>query len=123
MAAILKLKWFGHQVQFLAPRQWTGEPEIWLKSGLQSPGREAFECQYDVPIVEAVEHLVAQVESAWPRSAPIVGTLSAVLHSIGGRNSVSALNQLLAFQNKVRAQVTLRPGAGRKLHFGGARGD
>ena len=73
----------------------------------QGPAEDigAFECQSGVPIVQAVERLMAQVESRWPRSRPLIATLSAALHSIERGNFVSAVNQLLAFQNKVRAQV------------------
>ena len=53
-----------------------------------------------------VERLMAQVESSWPRSQPLIGTLSAALRSIERGNFVAAVNQLQAFQNKVRAQVS-----------------
>jgi hypothetical protein len=53
-----------------------------------------------------VERLTAQVNSRWPRSRSLVATLSAALASIERGNPVAAINQLLAFQNKVRAQVS-----------------
>ena len=59
-----------------------------------------------ITTVQAVERLMAQVTLSWPRSRPLVATLSAALRSIERGNLVSALNQLRAFQNKVRAQVT-----------------
>jgi hypothetical protein len=65
----------------------------------------AFEYQYSVPIDVLVERLMAQVESSWPRSQPLLATLAAALDSIDRGNSVSAINQLLAFQKKVLAQV------------------
>jgi hypothetical protein len=54
---------------------------------------------------QAVERLVASVELDVSRSRPLIATLSAALASIDRSNPVSAINQLLAFQNKVRAQV------------------
>ncbi len=54
---------------------------------------------------QAVERLIAQVTAQWPRSRPLVATLSAALASIERGNLISAVNQLQAFQNKVRAQV------------------
>jgi uncharacterized delta-60 repeat protein len=54
---------------------------------------------------QAVQRLIAQVTSRWPRSRPLVATLEAALASIERGNPVSAINQLQAFQNKVRAQV------------------
>ena len=54
---------------------------------------------------QVAERLIAQVNSTWPHSRPLVATLSAALASIERGNPVSAINQLLAFQSKVRAQV------------------
>jgi hypothetical protein len=54
---------------------------------------------------QAVERLIAEATARWPRSRPLVATLSAALASIERGNLVSAVNQLQAFQNKVRAQV------------------
>jgi hypothetical protein len=65
----------------------------------------AFEYQGDVPTVLAVEDLMAQVESRWPHSRPLIASLSAALHSIQRGDFASAINQLQAFENKVRAQV------------------
>jgi hypothetical protein len=50
--------------------------------------------------------LMAEVESSWPRPEPLRAALSAALDSIERGNFVSAINQLRAFQNKVRAQAT-----------------
>jgi hypothetical protein len=50
---------------------------------------------------------MAQVESRWPRSRPLLASLAAALESIERGNSVSAVNQLQAFQKKARAQVAL----------------
>jgi hypothetical protein len=58
--------------------------------------------------VEAVERLIAQTQSEWRRSQPLLTTLYAALHSIQRGNSISAINQLQAFQNKLRAQVAPR---------------
>jgi uncharacterized delta-60 repeat protein len=58
-----------------------------------------------ITTAQAVERLMAQVDSLWPRSHPLLATLSAALASIQRGNTVSANNQLQAFQNKVRAQV------------------
>jgi hypothetical protein len=49
--------------------------------------------------------LMAQAESKWPRARFLLGPLSAALHAIERGNSRAAVNQLQAFQNKVRAQV------------------
>jgi uncharacterized delta-60 repeat protein len=59
-----------------------------------------------ITTAQAVERLMAQVDSLWPHSHPLLVTLSAALDSIERGNTVSAVNQLLAFQNKVRAQVS-----------------
>jgi hypothetical protein len=59
-----------------------------------------------ITTAQAVQHLIAQVESGWRRSRPLVATLSAALHSIERGNTVTAINQLRAFQSQVRAQVS-----------------
>jgi hypothetical protein len=46
------------------------------------------------------------VDSRWPRSRPLVATLSAVLASIERGTTGSAINELLAFQKQARAQVS-----------------
>jgi hypothetical protein len=58
-----------------------------------------------ITTAQAVENLMDQVSSSWPDSRPLLATLSAALDSIERGNTVSAINQLLAFQNKVSAQV------------------
>jgi glucuronoarabinoxylan endo-1,4-beta-xylanase len=54
---------------------------------------------------EAVMRLMALVDSSWSRSPPLNVTLAAALAAIERGDSIPAINQLLAFQNKVRAQV------------------
>ena len=54
---------------------------------------------------QAVERLVALCQSDAPRPQPLVATLLAALAAIDRSNPTAALNQLQAFQNKVRAQV------------------
>ena len=54
---------------------------------------------------QVVERLIAQVNSTWLHARPLVATLSAALASIERGNPISAINQLLAIQSKVRAQV------------------
>jgi phenylalanyl-tRNA synthetase beta subunit len=61
-----------------------------------------------ITTAEAVERLITQVASSWSRSRPLLATLRAALHSIERGNSISAINQLQAFQNKVRAQMGRR---------------
>ncbi len=58
-----------------------------------------------ITTAQAVERLIAEVTARWPRARPLVATLCAALSSIERGNLVSAINQLQAFQNKVRAQV------------------
>ena len=56
----------------------------------------------------AVQRLITRVESAWPRSQPLTATLAAALRSIERGDRTPAVNQLLAFQSQVRAQVMPR---------------
>jgi len=55
---------------------------------------------------QAVERLVALVNSGAPRPHPLIATLSAAIAAIDRSNPTAAINQLQAFQNKVRAQVS-----------------
>jgi len=55
---------------------------------------------------QVVERLIALVSSQAQKPHPLVATLSAALASIERGNYTAAINQLEAFQNKVRAQVT-----------------
>ncbi len=56
---------------------------------------------------QAVERLVATVNhSGWEKAHSLLASLDAALASIGKSNLIPAVNQLEAFQNKVRAQVT-----------------
>ena len=54
---------------------------------------------------EMLAHLLTLVDSKVTRPQPLEATLNAALASIERGNSTSAVNQLRAFQNKVRAQV------------------
>jgi hypothetical protein len=54
---------------------------------------------------QAVERLIALVNSQAEKPHPLVATLSAAPASIERGNVPSAINQLEVFQNKVRAQV------------------
>jgi hypothetical protein len=54
---------------------------------------------------DAVRHLSDLVASNWKRAQPLLATLDAALASIERNNRTAAINQLNAFQNKVRAQV------------------
>jgi hypothetical protein len=64
-----------------------------------------------ITTVEAVERLATAVEAQVPRARPLLASLEAAIASIARNNTVSAINQLLAFQNKVRAQVMRRDAA------------
>jgi hypothetical protein len=54
---------------------------------------------------QAVARLVALCQSGVTNSHPLIATLSAALAAIDRSNPAAAINQLQAFQNKVRAQV------------------
>ncbi len=54
---------------------------------------------------QAVDRLAAAADAGTSRSQPLIATLSAALASIDRSTPVSAVNQLLAFQNQVGAQV------------------
>jgi hypothetical protein len=58
-----------------------------------------------ITTAQAVARLIEQVDSTWPRSHPLLATLSAALASFDRGNSIPGISQLLAFQNKVLAQV------------------
>jgi hypothetical protein len=60
---------------------------------------------YAANTAQAVARLTADVSAAVPRDQPLVATLNAALASIQRGDAVAVINQLLAFQNKVRAQV------------------
>jgi hypothetical protein len=59
-----------------------------------------------ITTAQAVERLMALADSQARKPQPLIATLSAALASIERDNVTSAINQLEAFQNKVRAQVT-----------------
>jgi len=59
-----------------------------------------------VTATEAVQALMVQVASSCPRAKPLMASLSAAFASLGRGNLGAAANQLAAFQNKVKAQVT-----------------
>jgi hypothetical protein len=54
---------------------------------------------------QAVQHLLDLVSSHWRRPQPLSATLDAALASVERGNVTAAVNQLQAFQSKVRAQV------------------
>ena len=54
---------------------------------------------------QAAARLVALCQSGAARPQPLIATLSAALAAIDRSNPTAAINQLQAFQNKVRAQV------------------
>jgi len=54
---------------------------------------------------QAIERLIALVNARWPRARPLVASLKAALASIKRGNTRAAINQLEAFQSKVRVQV------------------
>ncbi len=55
---------------------------------------------------QAAERLAAAAEAGLSRARPLLATISAAVASIDRNNPVSAINQLLAFQSQVGAQVT-----------------
>jgi hypothetical protein len=62
----------------------------------------------DVEVIttaQAVERLVATINSDVPRSDPLTASLYAAIASIERSNPTAAINQLQAFQNKVLAQL------------------
>jgi len=59
-----------------------------------------------ITTAQAVERLQAAANSDAARSQPLIAALSAAIASIDRSNPTAAINQLLAFQNQVRAQVT-----------------
>ena len=54
---------------------------------------------------EAVNRLASSLSSNFPRPQPLLAALNAAIASADRSNPTAAINQLLAFQNKVRAQV------------------
>jgi len=58
-----------------------------------------------ITTAQATARLAAMVRSNVTRPQPLLATLEAALASITRGNPVSAINQLLAFRNQVRAQV------------------
>jgi len=58
-----------------------------------------------ITTAQAVDQLVASVNSDVSRSAPLRATLAAAIASIDRSNPTAAINQLGAFQNQVSAQV------------------
>jgi hypothetical protein len=55
---------------------------------------------------QALERLLALVDSRWARPRPLCASLDAALAALDRDNTRAAVNQLRAFQNKVCAQVT-----------------
>jgi len=65
-------------------------------------------CQFQVTVLgprDMLVRLIALVRAQALRPQPLLATLDAALASIDRDNTTSAVNQLHAFQNKVRAQV------------------
>lgn len=58
-----------------------------------------------ITIAQAVERLIATINSQVARPQPLQATPKAAFDSIGRGNAISAANQLLAFQKQVRSQV------------------
>jgi len=54
----------------------------------------------------AIENLMAAVSGSVPRSQPLLATLGAALASVNRYNAEAAVNELQAFQNKVRVQIS-----------------
>jgi hypothetical protein len=59
-----------------------------------------------ITAAEAVNRLAITLRTEVPRAQPLVAALNAAVASLDRSNPVSAINQLLAFQNQVRAQVS-----------------
>jgi hypothetical protein len=69
-----------------------------------------------ITAAHAAERLTARVVAQVPQAQPLAASLSAAMASIGRGNLTAAINQLQAFQNKVRAQVALtNPGLAEQL--------
>jgi len=68
-------------------------------------GSQTFAVEVITP-AQAAERLVALVNSGAPKPQPLIATLSAALAAIDRSNPTAAINQLMAFQNQVRAQVS-----------------
>jgi hypothetical protein len=65
-------------------------------------------CQFQVRVLgprQMLQRLLDLVNSQWTRPQPLTASLDAALASLDRNNSISAINQLQAFENKVRAQV------------------
>jgi hypothetical protein len=81
----------------------TNALELAVDDGLAT-NRQAFTVEV-ITIVEALERLRAKVRAEVANPQPLVATLSAAVASVERCNLISAINQLQAFQNQVRAQV------------------
>lgn len=58
-----------------------------------------------ITTAEAVERLITLVNTDVSKAQPLAAILSAAIKAIGRSNPTAAINQLQAFQNKVRAQI------------------
>jgi hypothetical protein len=58
-----------------------------------------------ITTAQAVERLVAAVNSDVSRTGPLIASLSAAVASIDRSNPIAAINQLQAFQNQIHAQL------------------
>jgi len=77
--------------------------ELAVDDGMAT-NRQAFTVEV-ITIVEALERLRAKVRAEVAIPQPLVATLSAAIASVERGSLISAINQLQAFQNQVRAQV------------------
>jgi hypothetical protein len=59
-----------------------------------------------ITAAEAVDRLADALAKQVDRAKPLIASLNAAIASLDRGNPVSAINQLLAFQNKVQAQVS-----------------
>ena len=59
-----------------------------------------------ITATEAVDRLAATLRTEVDRAKPLIASLNAAIASLDRENPVAAINQLLAFQNKIRAQVS-----------------
>jgi hypothetical protein len=60
---------------------------------------------FEATPAQKVRHLLDLVNSQWKRPQPLLANLNAALASIDRGHATSAINQLQAFLNQVRAQV------------------
>jgi hypothetical protein len=81
----------------------TNELVLAVDDGLAT-NRQSFTVEV-ITIVQALDGLRAQVRAEAANPQPLLATLSAAIASVERESVTSAINQLRAFQNQVRAQV------------------